>query len=135
MKKVMLFGTFDGVHDGHRDLFAQAAQHGDWLMVVVARDETVKAVKGKKPVHDECDRLAELLQIDGLDDIIMGSTEEDKCNVVREHNPDVVMIGYDQEHFIDDLYDLAQEDDQDFFIVRAKPYNPGIYKSSLLNRK
>ncbi|MEN8252117.1 MAG: adenylyltransferase/cytidyltransferase family protein [Patescibacteria group bacterium] len=134
MKKVMIFGTFDGVHDGHRSLFEQASEHGDWVMAVVARDETVEKVKGKKPKCDECERLAELLQIDVLDDIIMGHTGEDKCCVVREHDPDIVMIGYDQEHFIDELYDLAEDDDVDFVIVRAKSYNPGVYKSSLLNR-
>ena len=134
MKKVMIFGTFDKVHDGHRALFAQAAEHGDWVMVVVARDETVKEVKGKKPECNECDRIAELLQISVLDDIIMGSLDGDKCSVVRDGNPDVVMIGYDQEHFIDELYELADEDGQDFVIVRAQAYEPEVYKSSLLNR-
>jgi len=134
MKKVMIFGTFDKVHDGHRSLFAQAAEHGDWVMAVVARDETVEKVKGRRPQCDECDRMAELLQISVLDDIIMGSTDEDKCAVVREHCPDVVMIGYDQEYFIDDLYALADESGQNFVIVRARPYEPNVYKSSLLNR-
>ena len=134
MKKVMIFGTFDGVHDGHRALFAQAAEHGDWIMAVVARDETVKSVKGRVPRYDECDRMAELLQINVLDDIIMGSLNEKKCNVVLEHKPDVVMIGYDQEHFIDELYELVDEDEHDFVIVRAKSFEPSVYKSSLLNR-
>ncbi len=129
----MIFGTFDKVHDGHRSLFEQAAEHGDWVMAVVARDETVEKVKGRKPECDECDRLAELLQISVLDDIILGSTCDDKCCVVREHKPDVILLGYDQEHFIDELYELANEDEQDFVIVRAKSYNPGVYKSSLLN--
>jgi len=130
----MIFGTFDGVHDGHRSLFAQAVEHGDWVMAVVARDETVEKVKGQRPQCDECDRIAELLQISVLDDIIMGSLEGEKCDVVREHKPDIVMIGYDQEHFIDDLYALADEDEQDFVIVRARAYEPSVYKSSLLNR-
>lgn len=134
MKKVMIFGTFDGVHDGHRSLFAQAAEHGDWVMAVVARDETVEKVKGRKPKCDECDRIAELLQIDALDDIIMGSLDEDKCNVVREHKPDIVMIGYDQKYFIDELYALVDEDGCDFIIMRAQSYGPDVYKSSLLNR-
>ncbi len=134
MKKVMIFGTFDGLHDGHRALFAQAVEHGDWVIVVVARDETVKKVKGKTPKYDECDRIAQLLQIDVLDDIIMGSLNKDKCDVIRTSKPDVVMIGYDQQYFIDELYELADEDDQDFVIVRAKAYEPDVYKSSLLNR-
>ena len=131
----MIFGTFDGVHDGHRALFLQATEHGDRIIAVVARDETVKEVKGHAPKYNECERVAELLQIDVIDDIILGYGDEDKCCVVRDHNPDVVLLGYDQEAFVEDLYDLAQEEEQDFVIVRAKAYQPGVYKSSLLNNK
>jgi len=134
MKTVMIFGTFDGVHDGHRALFKQATEHGDRIIAVVARDETVKQVKGRAPKCHECERVAELLQIDVIDDIILGYGDEDKCCVVRDHNPDVVLLGYDQEAFVDELYELAQEDEQDFVIVRAKAYKPDVYKSSLLNR-
>ena len=47
MTKVMVFGTFDYLHEGHKDFFRQAKQYGDELVVVVARDETVKQIKGK----------------------------------------------------------------------------------------
>ena len=130
----MIFGTFDGVHDGHRALFRQAIEHGDKIIAVVARDETVEQVKGHKPQCHECERVAELLQIDAIDDIVLGYGDEDKMCVVRDHTPDVVLLGYDQEHFVDELYELAQEDEQDFVIVRAEAYEPDVYKSSLLNR-
>lgn len=131
MKKVMIFGTFDGIHDGHRSLFLQATEHGDRIIAVVARDETVQKVKGKMPQFHEYDRVAALLHIDVIDDIILGYGDEDKCCVVRDHTPNIVLLGYDQDAFVDELYVLAQE--QDFFIVRAKPYEEHIYKSSLLN--
>ena len=41
----MLFGTFDGLHEGHFDLFRQAKKYGDYLVVVVARDVNVKKIK------------------------------------------------------------------------------------------
>ena len=34
MAKVMVFGTFDGVHPGHENFFEQAKQHGDYLIAV-----------------------------------------------------------------------------------------------------
>ena len=132
MKTVMIFGTFDNVHDGHRALFHQATEHGDKIIAVVARDETVEQVKGRRPQCHECERVAELLQIDVIDDIILGYGGKDKCVVVRDHKPDVILLGYDQEHFVDELYVLA--DEQDFVIVRAQAYEPEVYKSSLLNR-
>ncbi|MBU0625913.1 adenylyltransferase/cytidyltransferase family protein [Patescibacteria group bacterium] len=44
-KKVMLFGTFDILHPGHEYVFSQAKNYGDCVMVVLARDVTVKKVK------------------------------------------------------------------------------------------
>lgn len=134
MRTVMIFGTFDGVHDGHRALFSQATEHGDKIIAVVARDATVEQVKGHKPQCHECERVAELLQIDVIDDIVLGYGDEDKMCVVRDHKPDVILLGYDQEHFTDELYVLADEDEQGFVIVRAQAYEPEVYKSSLLNR-
>jgi len=55
--KIMLFGTFDIFHEGHRDFLRQAREYGDYLIVVIARDETVKNVKGKLPRNNESVRL------------------------------------------------------------------------------
>ncbi len=134
MKTVMIFGTFDNLHDGHRALFQQATEHGDRIVAVVARDVTVEQVKGHRPQCHECERVAELLQIDVIDDIVLGYGDEDKMCVVRDHEPDVILLGYDQDAFVEDLYVLADEDGQDFVIVRAQAHEPSIYKSSLLNR-
>ena len=42
MKRVLIFGTFDGIHEGHLNLFKQAKKYGDYLIVVVGRDENIK---------------------------------------------------------------------------------------------
>ena len=44
-------GTFDLVHAGHVSYLEQAKKYGDYLIVVVARDETVEEEKGTKPVR------------------------------------------------------------------------------------
>jgi FAD synthetase len=134
MKTVMIFGTFDNLHDGHRALIRQATEHGDRIIAIVARDETVKKVKGHTPKCHECERVAELLQIDVIDDIVLGYGDKDKMQVVRDNKPNVVLLGYDQKYFVDELYELADEEEQDFIIVRAQAYKPNIYKSSLLNK-
>ena len=46
MRRVMVFGSFDPLHDGHRSLFRQARKHGDELVVVVARDVNIARLKG-----------------------------------------------------------------------------------------
>ena len=79
----MVFGTFDGVHPGHESLFAQAREHGDWVIAVVARDKTVQQVKGRAPIRDEAERIAALLGHDLVDDVVMGYDDDDKMQVAR----------------------------------------------------
>lgn len=133
MRKVMIFGTFDGIHEGHLDFFRQANEHGDHVMAVVARDETVHAVKGRQPMCDECERIAAMLHIDEIDDVIFGYTGDDKFQVIRDHAPDVILLGYDQEAFVKELYDLIDSEKLSCVIVRGKAYYPEKYKSSILN--
>jgi glycerol-3-phosphate cytidylyltransferase-like family protein len=42
---VMTFGTFDYFHPGHKAYLKEAKQYGDYLITIVARDETVKHIK------------------------------------------------------------------------------------------
>jgi len=48
-KKVLVFGTFDGLHEGHKNFFKQAREFGDFLVVVVGRDSTIVKTKGRPP--------------------------------------------------------------------------------------
>lgn len=127
MKVVMIFGTFDGIHEGHRDFFHQAKELGDFLVVVLARDRTVFEIKKHFPKYSECVRWAMLFGEGLVDEVVMGD-EQDRYRVVREWKPDVICLGYDQYAFTEKL--------QTFFrgtIVRLKPFHPNIYKSSKKN--
>ncbi|MFA5986051.1 MAG: adenylyltransferase/cytidyltransferase family protein [Parcubacteria group bacterium] len=135
MRKVMIFGTFDGIHEGHRDFFRQASEHGDHVMAVVARDKTVHAVKGKMPVCDECERIAAMLRVDEIDDVIFGYEGDDKLQVIRDHTPDVILLGYDQEAFVNELYDFIEREKMACTIVRGQSFHPEKYKSSLINEQ
>ena len=45
--RIMVFGTFDGLHEGHLDFFKQARQlsKNPFLIVSIARDKNVKIIK------------------------------------------------------------------------------------------
>ena len=47
-KKVMVFGTFDGIHDGHRHFLREAKKQGEELIVAVSKDEVVQKLKNRK---------------------------------------------------------------------------------------
>ncbi|PIS05498.1 MAG: FAD synthase [Candidatus Buchananbacteria bacterium CG10_big_fil_rev_8_21_14_0_10_42_9] len=127
-KKVLIFGTFDGLHSGHLSLLKQAKKRGDKLAVIVARDATVKAVKGRLPQANENDRLQDIKLIKVVDEAYLGD-KIDPYNSVRRVNPDIICLGYDQQVFTEKL----TEEFPDIKVIRLKPYKPEIYKSSRIN--
>lgn len=148
MKKVMIFGTFDGVHAGHRHVFREARRIGEELDIVeqkkngvakprgrarlyavVARDSTVKRVKGVAPKYPECVRWAYLHGEKDIDVAVLGSLGS-KHDVIKKYKPDVICLGYDQERFLRGLEKVFRGK-----VVRLKPYKSDRYKSSKLPRR
>lgn len=125
MKTVMVFGTFDIVHPGHRSLFKQAKRYGDRLIAVVARDATVQIVKGKRPLHSEAVRRAEVAAEPDVDLAVLGDVV-DRMKIIRTHRPDVICLGYDQHTFVDELV----KNFPNIQTVRLESFHPDIYKSS-----
>ena len=130
MKKVMVFGTYNIIHPGHLNLFRQAREYGDSLTVVLARNETVSEIKSYEPI-DEIHRRNMLLKLPMVDKVLFGEID-DKLKVIKENQPDVICLGYDQVHFIDELEAYLAENNLDIPVFRMKPYMPDKYKSSKL---
>ncbi|MFA5318634.1 MAG: adenylyltransferase/cytidyltransferase family protein [Patescibacteria group bacterium] len=127
MKKIICFGTFDGLHKGHLNYFQQAKKLADYLVVVVARDENVLKLKRHQPNFTEKQRLTAVKNSELVDEVILGE-RKDKMAVIKKIKPNIIALGYDQ--------DESEEKLQKFFpnikIVRLKPYHPEKYKSSIL---
>jgi len=134
MRTVLVFGTFDVVHNGHVSLFKQALEFGDRLVVVVARDLTVEKVKGRLPKFNEQLRRDTVQSLDMVSSAVLGS-EGDKYLVIKEANPDVICLGYDQEVFVDKLEEKLKEFGLEPKIVRLEPFEPKKYKSGLLREQ
>lgn len=130
MPKALAFGTFDGLHPGHRHYLNEAAKYGD-LTVVVGRDVNVAKGKGRPPLRDEQARLKAL--IDAGYHAVLGSTA-DRYAVFSDVRPDFVCLGYDQQASIKGIEEACSRLGLSAKIVRIDSYEPHIYKSSLLNR-
>lgn len=133
-KKVMVFGTFDLLHDGHVNMFEQAKRHGDFLIAVVARDSTVEVVKQHKTLFDENQRLNAVKSIKLVDLAVLGSLG-DKYAVIEEHKPDVICLGYDQDSFTKLLTEELNKRNLFSKIIRLEPYKEDVFKSSKLKLK
>lgn len=130
-KTVMCFGTFDALHPGHEDYFRQAREHGDRLVVVVARDSTVVDVKGDLPSMNEQERLLAVQEHALVDEAVLGN-EDDKYRVIEDFQPDVICLGYDQETFTDTLDIELTRRGLAANVVRCEAFFPDTFKSSLL---
>ncbi len=130
----MVFGTFDILHEGHRNLFAQArALAPDARLVVsVARDLVVERVKGSRPRHSEKERR-EAIRASGLaDEVVLGDAEGYAEHMVAAR-PDIIALGYDQEgEYVKNLERDIEAAGLRARIVRLKPHRPELYKTSKL---
>lgn len=130
----MVFGTFDILHPGHKYFLQQAKKYGDYLIAVIARDSTVKTVKGKLPEHREKQRLGAIIGLNLADKAVLGN-KRDKYAVIRKYRPDVICLGYDQKYFVDQLKAEIKKLKLYIKIIRLKPYKPHKYKTSVIKKK
>ena len=92
MKKVMVGGVFNLIHPGHIHFLREAKRHGDYLVVVLASDETAAG----KLLFPASVRKRMVESISFVDKVVVGSPG-DRTAVIRKENPDVIVLGYDQE--------------------------------------
>ena len=98
-KIVLATGAFDLLHYGHLSFLEEAKRAGGRnarLIVIVARDKTVEARKGKRPVVPEDQRRALIEALKPVDDAILGFEYMNYSAVIEKLKPDVIAVGYDQ---------------------------------------
>jgi FAD synthetase len=131
MTKVLVFGTFDGLHPGHINFFAQAKKLGNKLTAVVARDVTVNQVKGCFPKRSELLRLRAVKQCKLIDEAMLGNFD-DPYEIIKKIRPDIIALGYDQTSFTANLESELKKAAIPAKILRLKSYKPKKYHSSVL---
>ncbi|MBI2485106.1 adenylyltransferase/cytidyltransferase family protein [Candidatus Uhrbacteria bacterium] len=129
---VVVFGTFDGLHEGHRAFFREAKACADRLVVVVARDVTVQLLKGRPVRYSEQTRMEMVRREPAVDEVRLGDAVLGSYAVLKEVHPRVVAVGYDQDTLLEDLTRWKETHMPDIRLVRLSAYKPEQYKSSLL---
>lgn len=134
MTRVMVFGTFDGLHEGHRAFLRQARELGNELVVCLAADEVVEHLKGHCPDHLFELREAALRTVEHVTAVHPGDTELGVYTCVHLIKPGLVAFGYDQQTLAADFQRWQQERGDETPTVMLQPYRPETYKTSLLRR-
>lgn len=134
-KKILIFGVFDGIHEGHLSFINNAKKIGDHLIAIIARDSIVKGLKGELPKYNEVERIEAILKIPEIDRVLLGDPELSTYNILKEVRPDVVFLGYDQQALFEDLKKKMKNGDlKEMEIILDLPYKPEEFHSSILKK-
>jgi D-glycero-beta-D-manno-heptose 1-phosphate adenylyltransferase len=94
-KIVFTNGCFDLLHPGHTRYLWAARQLGDYLVVAVNSDRSVREIKGEgRPVTAQEDRTEVLAALDFVDGVVVFD-EDNPLEVIRCLLPDVLVKGGD----------------------------------------
>jgi len=94
-KIVFTNGCFDILHVGHARYLYEAKGLGDYLIVAVNSDRSVKAIKGpERPINKQNDR-AEMLAALGCVDGVIIFDDETPLKVIEYLMPDMLVKGGD----------------------------------------
>ena len=95
MKTVFTNGCFDLLHVGHIRYLAQAKKLGDFLIIGLNSDSSVKELKGEdRPINSFDDRATLLSAIESVDLVIMFE-EQTPENLIKDIVPDILVKGGD----------------------------------------
>lgn len=116
-KRVLASGVFDLMHPGHLHFLGQASELADELVVVIARDSTVQRTK-RHPIVNERARRELVGALSMVDAAVLGYESSDITRIIKELQPDIIALGYDQDIDEEELDRKLKEDGLDIDMVR-----------------
>lgn len=133
-KKIMVFGTFDGLHDGHLNFFKQAKKlaQKSFLVVSIARDKNVVKIKGKYPNKNEKQRMTLVKNYPLVNKVVLSGLKAHIPHILKER-PNIIALGYDQKVYVKNIKKDLKNKGLTIRVVRLKPFKEKIYKNNLLN--
>ena len=102
MKKVITYGTYDLLHEGHINLLKRAKALGDYLIVGLSTD-SFNAIKHKEVFLPYEQRKIVLESIRYVDEVIPEKNWEQKVLDIKKHEVDVFVMGDDWSGKFDEL--------------------------------
>lgn len=127
-KRVMTFGVFDGLHQGHLFLLEHARALGDQLLVAVAPDGVVLRLKHRRPKESDAMRMRHIKEFGIAHGVMLGDTTLNTWETICAHAPDIIALGYDQK----EMRDAIEKAFPEIAIKIIPALKPNLYHSSIL---
>lgn len=125
MKKIITYGTYDLLHQGHINLLSRAKELGDYLIVGVTNDNFDRE-RGKLNVRNNVLERVESVKATGLaDKVIIEDYIGQKIDDIQKYDIDIFAIGSDWEGHFDYLREYCD--------VVYLPRTEGISSTMLRN--
>ncbi|RLG93541.1 FAD synthase [Candidatus Bathyarchaeota archaeon] len=140
-RRILVGGVFDIIHVGHIRFLWAAKKLADpsELIVVIARDETVRKFKGRDPVFSETERLEIVRNLKPVDMAILGYKIDDEYafyKVILDYRPDIIALGYDQIFNEEKLLKWAQNNGIALKVIRLPKFSfEGLNSSSAVRKR
>ncbi len=131
LRVVMIGGAFEIVHPGHIHTFSEAKKLGNTLVVVVATDQSVLRNKGRPPVTNQESRVTLVSSLRQVDLALPGN-KGSIYDILLRIRPDVVAVGYDQVHNMEDIVREARKRGLEIEVSRLNTPVPGVKTSKIL---
>ena len=88
-------GCFDILHYGHIKYLEDAKNKGDYLIVAVNSDASIKKIKAKnRPVIGQSDRLKTIAALTSVDFVVLFN-EDNPLKLIKALKPDILIKGAD----------------------------------------
>ena len=124
-KVIFTNGCFDIIHKGHIDYLQKSKDLGDYLIVGLNSDRSVKKLKGSdRPINNEHDRKAVLESLKFIDKVIIFD-EETPYELIKNIQPDIITKGGDYKT----IEEVVGHDISDVIII---PYLEGYSTTKIL---
>lgn len=130
-KVVFTNGCFDVLHRGHIEYLAKASDMGDFLIIGLNTDKSVKRLKGNnRPINNEYDRALLLSALQYVSAVVYFH-EDTPYNLINHIQPDVLVKGGD--YNLKDIvgYDIVKNKKGEIAIIN---FVEGYSSSSVINK-
>lgn len=124
-------GCFDVLHVGHIRYLQKSKELGDYLVIGLNSDISVKKIKGnERPINKENDRAEMLLALSCVNHVILFD-EDTPYELIKELKPNILTKGgdYSAEKVVG--YDIVTSNDGKVIIL---PFEEGFSSTKIINK-